>query len=238
MHQPRFVKFKEVIMSRIKLDDRLLSVASLVRNGSVVADVGTDHAYIVAYLIQKGIIEKAIASDINKGPLENARQTLIDCDISENVTLILSDGLKNVPENSADDIVIAGMGGILISEILENAPWIKNENVHIIAQPMTHGETLRKWLCENGFIINKEVASTDGKRLYVAISASYTGEKSNRNEAYYYVGELSKNSDELSERYIEKTLLSLEKKYNAQKSAGLEDKEGLGELILEIKTLI
>lgn len=225
-------------MSRIKLDDRLLSVASLVRKGSIVADVGTDHAYVVAYLIENGIIENAIASDINKGPLENARQTLIDCSISEKVTLILSDGLKNVPENSADDIVIAGMGGILISEILENAPWIKNENVHIIAQPMTHGETLRKWLCENGFRINREVASTDGKRLYVAISASYTGKANNKSEGYYYVGELMAENDELSKKYIDKTLISLEKKYNAQKSAGLDDKEGLGDLISEIKALI
>ena len=225
-------------MSRIKLDDRLLSVASLVRKGSIVADVGTDHAYVVAYLIENGIIENAIASDINKGPLENARQTLIDCGISEKVTLILSDGLKNVPENSADDIVIAGMGGILISEILENAPWIKNENVHIIAQPMTHGETLRKWLCENGFRINREVASTDGKRLYVAISASYTGKANNKSEGYYYVGELMAENDELSKKYIDKTLISLEKKYNAQKSAGLDDKEGLDDLISEIKALI
>ena len=119
-------------MGRIKLDNRLMSVASLVRKGSTVVDVGTDHAYVVAYLIENGIIENAIASDINKGPLENARQTLIDCGISEKTELILSDGLMSVPENSADDIVVAGMGGILISEILENAPWLKNKNIHII----------------------------------------------------------------------------------------------------------
>ena len=140
-------------MSRIKLDQRLLSVASLVRKNKVVADVGTDHAYVVAYLIENGITERAIASDINKGPLENARQTLVDCGIEDKVSLILSDGLKNIPENSCEDIVIAGMGGILISEILENAPWIKNDNMHIIAQPMTHAEVLRKWLFENGFEI-------------------------------------------------------------------------------------
>ena len=179
---------KEVIMGKIKLDSRLLSVASLVRKGSTVADVGTDHAYVVAYLMENGIIEKAIASDINKGPLENARQTLIDCGITDKVTLILSDGLQNIPENSADDIVIAGMGGILISEILEKAPWVKNEKVQIIAQPMTHAETLRKWLCENGFEIRREVASTDGKRLYVAISAEYTGNKAEKSKCQEKAG--------------------------------------------------
>ena len=225
-------------MGRIKLDQRLLSVASLVRKNSVVADVGTDHAYVVAYLIENGIIEKAIASDINKGPLENARQTLIDCEITDKVTLILSDGLQNVPEKSCEDIVIAGMGGILISEILEKAPWIKNEGMHIIAQPMTHAETLRKWLCENGFEIRREVASTDGKRLYVAISAEYTCVNVEKSKAYYYIGELISNKDELSEKYIEKTLSSLNKKYTAQKNAGVTDDEGLGEIISEINTLI
>ena len=225
-------------MSRIKLDQRLLSVASLVRKNRVVADVGTDHAYVVAYLIENGITARAIASDINKGPLENARQTLVDCGIEDKVSLILSDGLKNIPENSCEDIVIAGMGGILISEILENAPWIKNDNMHIIAQPMTHAEVLRKWLFENGFEIRKEVASTDGKHLYVAISAEYTGVKTEKSIACCYVGELYKNNDELSEKYIEKILLSLQKKYSAQKSAGVIDNEGLGEIISEINTLI
>lgn len=225
-------------MSRIKLDGRLSSVASLVRKNKVVADVGTDHAYVVAYLIENGITEKAIASDINKGPLENARQTLVECGIDDKVTLILSDGLKNIPENSCEDIVIAGMGGILISEILENAPWVKNSNIHIVAQPMTHAETLRKWLSDNGFEISREVASTDGKRLYVAISAEYTGIRTEKSKAYCYVGELYKNNDELSEKYIEKILLSLKKKYSAQKSAGVIDNEGLGELITEINALI
>ena len=225
-------------MGKIKLDQRLMSVASLVRKNKVVADVGTDHAYVVAYLIENGIIEKAIASDINKGPLENARQTLVDCRIEDKVSLILSDGLQNVPENSCDDIVVAGMGGILISEILEKAPWIKNDNIHIVAQPMTHAETLRKWLCENGFRIVREVASTDGKRVYVAISAEYTGVEKEKSKAYYYVGELVNNNDHLSEKYIDKTLSALQKKYTAQKNAGVKDDEGLGGIIFEINTLI
>lgn len=225
-------------MGRIKLDNRLMSVASLVRKGSTVVDVGTDHAYVVAYLIENGIIENAIASDINKGPLENARQTLIDCGISEKTELILSDGLMSVPENSADDIVVAGMGGILISEILEKAPWIKNKDIHIIAQPMTHAEILRKWLCDNGFEIQREVTSTDGKRVYVAISAKYSGNAETHSKGYYYLGELLQNNDELSEKYIEKTLSALQKKHSAQKNAGVADEEGLEETISEINTLI
>ncbi len=222
-------------MSKIKLDARLSAVACLVRNGSVTADIGTDHAYLLCYLIENNICPEGIAADINKGPLENARRTVIECDIYDKVRLILSDGLKNVPENSADDIVVAGMGGILISEIIENAPWLKNKKINIIAQPMTHAEILREYFCKNGFRINREVVATDGKRLYVAVSASYTGETVNYPRSYYYLGELLKNSDEISKKYVEKVILTLEKKLNALNNAGVPDEENLAELLNEIK---
>lgn len=223
-------------MSKIKLDSRLSMVASLVREGSITADVGTDHAYLLCYLIEKGICPKGIASDLRKGPLENARQTVIDCGISDKVELILSDGLQNIPENSADDIVMAGMGGILITEIIEKAKWVYNEKINIVAQPMTHGEVLREFFCKNGFRITKEKTATDGKRFYVALSAVYSGEKSDYGKAYYYLGELLKNNDETTKQYIEKLIFTLEKKLSAQKSAGIEDKENLEDLIKEIKT--
>ncbi len=225
-------------MNKIKLDSRLKSVASLVRKGSVAADVGTDHGYVAVYLLENGICERAIASDLRTGPLENARQTVLLHNLEDKIELILSDGLLNIKENSCTDIVIAGMGGILISEILEKAPWVKNKEINIVAQPMTHAEVLRKWLILNGFRIEKEVSSTDGKRLYVAFNAKYTGEKLKKSEAYYYVGELYKNEDEISKKYINKLLFYLERKHEAQKSAGIEDKENLENLISEIRALI
>jgi len=222
-------------MSKIKLDDRLFSVASLVRQGSVVADIGTDHAYLLCYLIEKGVSPCGIAADINKGPLNNARQTVIDCGITDKVQLILSDGLKSIPENSADDIVLAGMGGILITEIIDCADWVKDEKVNIIAQPMTHAEVLREYFCKNGFKINKEITSTDGKRLYVAINASYTGLIYDYEKSYYYLGKLLKNNDEITKKYIEKMISSLEKKLKAQKKAKIEGAFELENLITDIK---
>ncbi len=223
-------------MSKIKLDDRLSAVASLVRQGSVVADIGTDHAYLLCYIIEKGVCPCGIAADINKGPLNNARQTVIDCGLTDKVQLILSNGLKNIPENSADDIVMAGMGGILISEIIDCAPWVKNENINIIAQPMTHAEVLREYFCKNGFKINKETTSTDGKRHYVAISASYAGLIYDYEKSYYYLGELLKNNDENTKKYIEKMIFTLNKKLEAQKKAGIEGTYELENLINDIKT--
>ncbi len=225
-------------MSKIKLDARLSAVSSLVRKGSVTADIGTDHAYLLCYLIENSICPEGIAADINKGPLKNAEHTVIDCGVSDKVKLFLSDGLKSIPENSADDIVIAGMGGILISEIIKNAPWVYNEKINIIAQPMTHAEVLREFFCKNGFRINREVTATDGKRLYVAMSAVYSGEKIERQRSYYYLGELLKNNDEITKKYIDKMVFTLEKKLTALRNAGVLDEEKLEELIKDIKMKI
>ncbi len=225
-------------MGKIKLDARLSAVASLVRKNSRVADIGTDHGYLLAWLIVNGVSSCGIAADINKGPLENARRTVVDAGIADKVELILSDGLENVPEGSCDDIVIAGMGGNLIADILSSCPWIYNENLHIVAQPMSHGEVLREFYVNNGFEILEEKTATDGKRLYCVISAAYTGVKTERDSSYIYLGKLTENKDEITKKYIEKILTALEKKYSALMIAGKKDENNLGEIIASIKEKI
>lgn len=224
-------------MSKIKLDDRLKSVASLVRNGKRVADIGTDHGYLVAYLVENNICPCGIAADLRKGPLENARQTVIQQGLSDKIELILSDGLENIGPDSCDDIVIAGMGGNLIAEILEKATWVKNERVHIVAQPMTHAEVLRQYFIDNDFKINEEKTATDGKRYYCIISANYTGTKQEHSKAYTYTGEIRPEND-TDIKYLRKILTALSKKYDALMSANKEDTDNIKEIISEIKTLL
>lgn len=225
-------------MGKIKLDSRLSAVADFVREGKTVADIGTDHAYLLAYLLQQGTIEKGIAADLKKGPLENARKTLIESDQLEKVNLILSDGLDELKKGDCEDIVIAGMGGILIKEILERTPWVFDENIHIIAQPMTHAEVLRRFFLENGFKILEESSATDGKRYYCIISAQYDGIKRDAEEWYTYVGELIKNRDNVSQTYIEKTVATLDKKLAAMKNAGVEDVDTLAHTVATLKQKI
>lgn len=225
-------------MGKIKLDSRLSAVASLVRNNSVVADVGTDHAYLLGWLLENGKIQKGIAADLRKGPLENAEKTLIDCGQLDNVRLVLSDGLDKLKQGDCDEIVIAGMGGILIKEILERTPWIFSENIHIIAQPMTHGEVLREFLLTNGFKILEEKAATDGKRQYCIISAVYNGEKKQMPLWYHYVGELYKNTDNVSKAYIEKVYKSLNKKLTALEKVNAENIDELSNTVAQLKKLV
>ncbi len=225
-------------MNKIKLDARLSAVASMVRKNSRVADIGTDHGYLLAWLVQNGISPGGIAADINKGPLENARKTVNEAGISEKVELVLSDGLKNIPENSCDDIVIAGMGGNLIADILSACPWVYNTNLHIVAQPMSHGEVLREFYVKNGFEILQEKTAADGKRLYCVISAVYTGVKADKERSYIYIGKLAENKDSTTKKYLGKILTSLEKKHTALMNAGKEDENSLGEIIDSIKSNI
>ena len=224
-------------MSKIKLDDRLSSVASLVRNGKKVADIGTDHGYLVAYLVENGVCPCGIAADLRKGPLDNARQTVIAQGLTDKIELILSDGLDNIDPDACDDIVIAGMGGNLIAEILDKASWVKNENIHIVAQPMTHAEVLRQYFIDNGFEIIQEKTSTDGKRYYCVISASFTAKRQEHTSSYIYTGEIKPETD-TDIKYLKKILAALVKKYQALTSAGKEDKDNLKEIIDKIKTLL
>ena len=143
----------------------------------------------------------------------------------------------NIPEESCDDIVIAGMGGNLIAEILDKAPWVKNENIHIVAQPMTHAEVLRQWFIDNGFEIIKEKTATDGKRYYCIISAAYTGASETHGLSYIYTGEIKPETD-TDINYLRKILTAMSKKYNALMSADKEDNDNLKEIIGEIKVLL
>ena len=145
-------------MRLFTLDKRLLLCASFVRENCTLADIGTDHAYLPIWLVKNGIINSALACDINEGPLNSGKADVDRFELSDKITLRLSDGLKNVNENEADDIVIAGMGGELITKILSECEWAKTKGKHFILQPMTKCEVLISWLCENGFEIIEQKA--------------------------------------------------------------------------------
>ena len=159
----------------ITLDKRLSAVAALVRQGSRLADIGTDHAYLPVHLVQAGIIPSAIASDIGAGPLDAARRTVTENGLTSEIALRLGDGLAIVSADEVDDIAIAGMGGETIAAILEAAPWVQNEGIRLILQPMTRAEDLRRWLLTHDFTVLEEHLITDGRHLYPVLAARYTG---------------------------------------------------------------
>ncbi len=158
------------------LEGRLLSVAELVRQGAVFADIGTDHAYLPIFLLREGRIARAFCSDINKGPLESAKRNAADAGLSELVTFTLADGAEALTDFGITDYAICGMGGELIADIIERAPHLRAEGVNLILQPMTKQEHLRAYLLSHGFRIISESYSEDAGKYYVAMLATYTGE--------------------------------------------------------------
>lgn len=195
----------------IKLTNRLLAAASLVKGGGIVADIGTDHAYLPIYLIQNGKVNFAIAADIGKGPLENARKSVEGYCLEDKISLRLSDGLNSFKDGEVQEIVFAGMGGTLITEKLKETAWIKNEKYHFVFQPQSRAEELREYLLTEGFSINKELAVCEGRRYYVAFDAFYTGDKKSPTQAECFLGKLP-NTDE-AKGHIEHQLHRLEKRY-------------------------
>ncbi len=219
----------------INLTQRLSAAASLIKGGGIVADIGTDHGYLPIYLIQTGKIKKAIAADIGKMPLENARKSVAQYELSDEIELRLSDGLNSFKENEVDEIVFAGMGGTLIAEKLKETPWIKNKELHFIFQPQSRAEELREFLFANGFEIGEEIATHEGDRFYIAFDAFYTGVIFDFDVADCFLGKLPKTED--AKTHIKKQVNRLQKRYDATKEIGKTDNE-LFDTIQKLKDFI
>ena len=218
----------------MKLDSRLMAIANLVRENKIFADIGTDHAYLPVYLVEKGITKKAVAADLRVGPLENAKDAVVSYGFTEQIELRLSDGLDNFKENEVEEIAVAGMGGLLISQFIERTQWLKNEDVHLILQPMTHIEELRKTLFDNGFVIEEEVVAEDGDKLYIILSVYFYNGPTAYTDLDLIVGKLPYNNDNLSKKYLAKIYNKYNKKLIALKNADKECAE-LEKLVGELK---
>ncbi|MBQ3489344.1 MAG: SAM-dependent methyltransferase [Clostridia bacterium] len=163
-------------MKKMKLDARLLAVASLVRKGAYLADVGTDHAYLPVYLAECGRISGAVASDIHKGPLISADKNIREAGFSDRIQTLLTDGLQGIEKYPITDIAIAGMGGLMIRNILEKAHFLRREQTpHLILQPMQHIPELRRYLGEQGFSVQEEKQALAEGKFYQIILAVYDG---------------------------------------------------------------
>ncbi len=210
---------------RVELKPRLNMAAEMVRQGSRVADIGTDHAYLPAALLLDGTIPFAIAADLRKGPLDNAQATVNHYGIADKVKLLRSNGLRNVMPDEVDDIVIAGMGGILISEILEDAPWVKDQKYKLILQPQSHDEVVRRWLWANGFEIIEQSSCIDDKKPYICMSAVFTGNRTEHNPIEDMFGDFFYREDEASDAFCQKKLRRVSIRHSALQKIDPENEE-------------
>ncbi|MDF2474062.1 MAG: hypothetical protein K0R21_1844 [Anaerocolumna sp.] len=175
----------------MELSKRLQAVADSVTPGNRVADVGCDHAYISIYLIEHGISPLVVAMDVNKGPLERAKENIERKGFSSKIQVRLSDGLKKLQPGEVDTILIAGMGGALVTRILEEGAAAVKRCRELVLQPQSELPLVRKYLHTIGFQIRTELMLEEDGKYYDIIKAvpSFINETYER-EVFYQYGKL------------------------------------------------
>jgi tRNA (adenine22-N1)-methyltransferase len=195
--------------SCIKLTARLSQIASFVKRGSIVADIGTDHGYIPVYLRQTDTCQFVIASDINQGPLDSAVKTAEKYGISD-IRFVHAPGLDGISPTDADTIVIAGMGGETITDILNAAPWVHSRNISLILQPQSKTEVLSEFLRSGGFHIADIRLVRDCGRIYLVL-LSEVGEFGEPDR--FFLRHLAAHYDPLLHEYAGGILQKLQRRH-------------------------
>ncbi|WP_294159061.1 class I SAM-dependent methyltransferase [uncultured Selenomonas sp.] len=155
----------------MKLDARLEAVRAFVPAGGTVADIGTDHGYLAAALVQSGQAERVIASDLNLGPCEAARRTVREANLRESIEVRQGDGLTVLAPGEAQTVCIAGMGGALMTDILAAAPLVMKKLQTLVLQPMNGAYELRHYLYTHSWHVADEALVVADDRIYTVIRA-------------------------------------------------------------------
>ena len=158
-------------------DNRMKEIYSLVRTmpDKGACDVGTDHAHIPIELVKTEKLPFAIATDISLPSVKKGEKNIAHLGLSHKIKTFCANGTLGVPLDGIGDIIIAGMGGELIAEIIFADERLKASDLHFVLQPMTKQEELRLLLSKNGYEIEKESCISDGDRIYFIMSVYYTG---------------------------------------------------------------
>ncbi|MCT4396789.1 tRNA (adenine(22)-N(1))-methyltransferase [Periweissella beninensis] len=158
-------------MDAKKLSKRLAAVANMVDQNARIADIGSDHAYLPTNLVLNKKITFAVAGEVVEGPFQNAQHEIVNQQLTDRIKVRLADGLAAIKkEDNVDTVVIAGMGGLLISKILDEG----NRFPNLILQPNTDEMAVRIWLQAHNYKIIKEDIVAEGQHTYEIIQA-HTG---------------------------------------------------------------
>lgn len=203
---------------QVKINKRLETVASFVKEDSKIIDVGCDHALLDIYLVNKNKDITAIASDNKEGPLENAKENIKKYHSEDKIKLKLCNGIEAIEEDT-DTIIISGMGGLNMIGILKYKPYLyKNVNT-IILSPNNDADKLRKEMTKLKFYIENETLVKE-KNIIYPIIVFKRGKKRYKKIEYLFGPVLLKKKDSLLMEYIkfqelqkEKLLEILPKKY-------------------------
>ncbi len=148
----------------MELSKRLTAVAGMVTKGNIVCDVGCDHGYVSLYLVQNKISPHVIAMDIRKGPLSHAKQHISMYGLDDYIETRLSDGMEKLAPKEAETLILAGMGGRLMEEIITKEFEKAYDLKELILQPQSEIPGFRKFLRDKGFeIVDEDMVYEEGK---------------------------------------------------------------------------
>ena len=195
----------------MELSKRLSSIVDLIEKDKIVADIGTDHGYIPIYLIKNNICKYVIASDINKGPIEILKKNIKEHNILRGIEIRLGSGFETLNENEVNVAIIAGMGGNLIADIIDNSYNIAKSLDYMILQPAQHQEVLRKYLYNKGFEIIQEDIVYDAEKYYHTMKVSIGSDIPYKKEVEYYIGRKYREKTNDFKGYVKNKIDSIEK---------------------------
>lgn len=220
---------------KVQLSERLQAVVNLITKGAKVADVGCDHAYLSIYMAQENLASKIIAMDVNRGPLEKAKENIRQCHFEAQIETRLSDGLMALEPGEVDTLLIAGMGGVLMQKILTGKRQVLAQVKELVLQPQSEIREVRVFLEKLGFRIVKEDMVIDAGKYYVMLKARREqihskGEK----ELYYRYGRyLLENRHAILEKYLKKEYCTLKQIYQKLEEHPSPDNEKRKEVMKE-----
>lgn len=202
-------------MSSLLLSPRLKIIADSINKCDCIADIGTDHAYLPIYLVKNNKVKTAIASDVNQGPVDIAKKRVEKHNTEKYIEVRKGNGLEVLQNGEADIINIAGMGGLLIKQIIENNIKIAKESKLLILQPMRDSDILRRYLVNNGFVINDEELIKDDGRIYEIIWCKKGIMNASSHDLMLVGSSVLSKKHPLVKEFIEKKVCELQKIVNS-----------------------
>ena len=227
----------------MRLSKRMHMVADMVTPGKVLADIGCDHGYLSVWLVREKTVSRAIAMDLREGPLSKAKESITFFHQDDVIETRLSDGMDELVPGEADRIVIAGMGGILMRDILKRGQACCDMAEQLVLQPQSDSELVRAEVQKQGFRIEDERACYEDGKYYIAFACVKGTEENPYSETELKYGRiLGEKRDEVFLSFLREELEKKELMQSRLIGAGTEAAEQrlktLGEEIDSIRAII
>lgn len=220
------------------LSKRLTTIASLVPAGSRVADVGTDHGYTPIYLVRNGIAVSAIAMDVRSGPLSRAAEHVQEYGLEDKIELRLSDGLQALRAGEADTVIISGLGGPLMIDILTRGQQVAQTVDTFVLSPQSDIPGVRVYLREHGYRIDREVFLKDEGKYYTVMVVTHGVSRPGRYIDDLFGKELLDRADPVLREYLEKEAARYRQLIPGLESAAREETRQRGQQMKEELALV